>query len=192
MADFLSRHPSPYNGAVIKSEQKFNDWFTINVVNEFANDSNDVIKARGKIATKMISGTISQSEARTRVFTDSQQNNSASQMPKINRSVKDNSTVNSNEMARTQELVKFIHKPIMMRTNSYKNFHYKTETLQKLRVFPLHERKNLILLARIHFSLLYLDQRLVIPKVMPENMFTALHFGHASRDVLLREAADVW
>ena len=69
MADYLSRHTSSYNGAVIKSEQKFNDWFTINVVNEIANDLDDVIKARVKIATKMFSGTISQSEARTRVFT---------------------------------------------------------------------------------------------------------------------------
>ena len=113
-------------------------------------------------------------------------------MPKINRSVKDNSTVNNNEMTRAQELVKFMYKPIMIRTSSYKNFYYKTETLQKLRVFPLLERKNLILLARIHFSLLYLDERLVIPKDMPENMFTALHSGHAGRDALLREAAVVW
>ena len=72
MADFLSRHPSPYSGAVIKSEQMFNDWFTINVVNEFAKDLDQAITVNGKNSTKMISGAIGQSEARTRVFTVSE------------------------------------------------------------------------------------------------------------------------
>ena len=48
MADYLSRHPSPFSGAVIKTEQMFNDWFTINVVNEFANDLEEAITAKGK------------------------------------------------------------------------------------------------------------------------------------------------
>ena len=40
-------------------------------------------------------------------------------------------------------------------------------------------------------NLLYLDERLVIPKEMRENILTAIHFGHAGRDAMLREAADV-
>ena len=69
MADNLSRHPSPCSGAVIKSEQMFSDWFTINVANEFANDLEEDITAKGKKVTKFICGPISQSEARTKVFT---------------------------------------------------------------------------------------------------------------------------
>ena len=47
----------------------------------------------------------------------------------------------------------------------------------------------------ISFSLnannsLNLDERLVIPK--GAKMPTALHFGHAGRDAMSREAADVW
>ena len=41
-------------------------------------------------------------------------------------------------------------------------------------------------------NLLYLDERLVIPKDMRDNMLTAIHFGHAGRDAVLREAAEVW
>ena len=41
-------------------------------------------------------------------------------------------------------------------------------------------------------DLLYFDERLVIPKNMRENMLNAIHFGHAGRDAMLREAADVW
>ena len=41
-------------------------------------------------------------------------------------------------------------------------------------------------------NLLYMDQRLVIPKDMRENVLRAIHFGHAGRDAMLREASDVW
>ena len=84
MADYLSRHPSPYSGAVIKSEKMFNDWFTINVVNEFANDLEEAIMAKGKKAANFISEPISQSE----VFTVSKQNGSALLTAKTNESGK--------------------------------------------------------------------------------------------------------
>ena len=34
MADYLSRHPSEFEGSVAKAEELFNDWFTVNVVKE--------------------------------------------------------------------------------------------------------------------------------------------------------------
>ena len=37
-----------------------------------------------------------------------------------------------------------------------------------------------------------MDQRLIIPKDMRENVLRAIHFGHAGRDAMLREASDVW
>ena len=37
-----------------------------------------------------------------------------------------------------------------------------------------------------------MDQRLVIPKEMRENILRAIHYGHAGRDAMLREAADLW
>ena len=46
IADYLSPHPCPFNGAVIKHEQKVDDWFTINVVNKFPKDSYEVITAK--------------------------------------------------------------------------------------------------------------------------------------------------
>ena len=41
-------------------------------------------------------------------------------------------------------------------------------------------------------GLLYMDNRLVIPRDMRENILRAFHFGHAGRDSMLREASDVW
>ena len=37
-----------------------------------------------------------------------------------------------------------------------------------------------------------MDQRLVIPKKFARKFSRAIHFGHANRDALLREASDVW
>ena len=34
MADYLSRHPSNYEGASIQAEKLFDDWFTVNVVKD--------------------------------------------------------------------------------------------------------------------------------------------------------------
>ena len=37
-----------------------------------------------------------------------------------------------------------------------------------------------------------MNERLVIPKNMRENLMNAIHFGHPGRDAMLRDAADVW
>ena len=77
-------------------------------------------------------------------------------------------------------------------------------TIQK--VINLVLNKNTAVIARLpppwrekfnSFSvdsngLLYMDHRLIIPKDMRENMLRAIHFGHAGRDAMLREASDVW
>jgi len=44
---------------------------------------------------------------------------------------------------------------------------------------PWREKFNSLSLDKN--NLLYLDERLIIPKGMRENMLTALHFGHAGR-----------
>ena len=43
MADYLSRHPSPYEGTSDKAEQLFNDWFTVSVVEEFEKGFENII-----------------------------------------------------------------------------------------------------------------------------------------------------
>ena len=37
-----------------------------------------------------------------------------------------------------------------------------------------------------------MEERLVIPKDMRDNMLSAIHFGHAGRDAMLCETANVW
>ena len=45
MADYLSRHPSEYEGAVAKAEDLFNDWFTINVLDEISPKLPQLVKS---------------------------------------------------------------------------------------------------------------------------------------------------
>ena len=40
-------------------------------------------------------------------------------------------------------------------------------------------------------NLLYKDRRFVIPEEMRENIVRVIHFGHAGRDAMLREASGV-
>ena len=68
MADYLSRHQSSYSGAVFKSEQLFNDWFTINVVHEIAEYLDEAVTAKRMKTAKLISEAISQSVSRTRIY----------------------------------------------------------------------------------------------------------------------------
>ena len=39
--------------------------------------------------------------------------------------------------------------------------------------------------------LLFMDNRLVIPKDMREKLLRAIHFGHTGREIMLREASDI-
>ena len=69
---------------------------------------------------------------------------------------------------------------------------FKREMPPKLLAFPLRCKEQFNSFSLDDNNLLYLDERLVIPKDMRDNMSTAKHFGHAGGDAMLREAADVW
>ena len=74
------------------------------------------------------------------------------------------------------------------------------------KVFRLVKEKNSAVISRLpppwrekltSFSvnekdLLFMDNCLVIPKDMRENLLRAIHFGHARRDTMLLEASDIW
>ena len=66
MADFLSRHSSPYEGNVVKAEEMFNNWFTINVIDGITPTMN---KAKRTIVAKPIRSQNSEKELNTQVFT---------------------------------------------------------------------------------------------------------------------------
>ena len=66
MADYLSRHPSPYDGKVVKAEEMFNNWFTINVIDGITPTLN---KAKRTNVAKRIRSQIGEKELNTQVLT---------------------------------------------------------------------------------------------------------------------------
>ena len=52
MADYLSRHPAHCSGSIIKSEEMFKDWFTINIVEEFTNRLERAVMVKKNEQTK--------------------------------------------------------------------------------------------------------------------------------------------
>ena len=66
MADCLSRHPSPYEGNVVKAEEMFKNWFTINVIDGITPTLN---KAKQINVAKPIRSQNGEKELNTQVLT---------------------------------------------------------------------------------------------------------------------------
>ena len=164
LADYLSRHPSEYNGSILKAEELFNNWFTINVVKETvptlnrkSAKENEPIRSeecfeRTKLPNKS-------------VLTIHQSTQSSVNCEQIN-----DKPINA-EMA--NDLVNSKISQVYVKAN-YEN----DKNIQK--IIRLLKDKNSSVIARLpppwrekfsSFSLdsqdlLYMDQRLVIPKDM--------------------------
>ena len=52
MTDYLSRHPSKYEGAAIQAEKLFNDWFTVIVVGDITPKVKGLASSRGQIKSR--------------------------------------------------------------------------------------------------------------------------------------------
>ena len=69
MADYLSRHPSQYEGSSIKSDEMFNNWFTINVVADVAPKSNEAVLANPNKPIRTQKAAAEEIEARNEILT---------------------------------------------------------------------------------------------------------------------------
>ena len=192
LADYLSRHPSEYCGSTVKAEEMFNSWFTINVVDEIVpplkkKPANKNEPIRFKLDNKRNE---SENDSVLTIHTPTQL--SAISKQKAKQRFND-------KMAEAKDLSKSKISQFYIQAN-YEN----DRNIQK--IISLVKDKNPAVISRLpppwgekfnscsldSKNLLYMDQRLVIPKDMRENVLRAIHFGHAGRDAMLREASDVW
>ena len=192
MADYLSRHPSEYEGSVVKAEELFNDWFTVNVVKEITPQLKQLAEQRDPIRVQ------ESLKAKQRV---------KSKVLSVHAPMQTNNALESAHADKQLEPKKAesANSPNSKISSVYIKANAENDrVIQK--VIRLVQNKNAAVIARLtppwrekfnSFSvdpngLLYMDNRLVIPKDMRENMLRAIHFGHAGRDAILREASDVW
>ena len=192
LADYLSRHPSEYCGSTVKAEEMFNSWFTTNVVDEIVPPLNRKLANKNEPITIKIESkrNLSVNDSVLTVHTPTQSNTISKQNVKV---------PTSDKMAEAKELSKSKNSQTYVQAN-YEN----DRNIQK--IIRIIKDKNPAVTSRLpppwrekfnSFSLdsknlLYMDQRLVIPKDMRENVLRSIHFEHAGRDAMLREASDVW
>ena len=192
LADYLSRHPSDYCGSTVKAEEMFNSWFTINVVDEIvpplsrklANENEPIrIKIEGRrnssvkesvltVHTPMRSSVISKQTAKVPISGKMSEERDLSKSKISQHNVQANYENDRN----IQKIIRLIKD--------------KSPAVVSRLLPPWREEFNSFSLDSK--NLLYMDQRLVIPKDMHENVLGAIHFGHAGRDAMSRDASDVW
>ena len=68
----------------------------------------------------------------------------------------------------------------------------KNPTKSKLKSLDSPWRERFSSLSSDENDLLYLDDRLVIPKILQNPIKNSLHWGHPGRDQMLRQITDIW
>ena len=192
MAEYLSRHPSEYEGSVAKAEELFNDWFTVNVVKEITPEMKRLANWRKPVRSQESKKVqLTQANRLLSVHAPMQTNSELEKVKIVDKQLL--------EMAEAKDVTKSKISSVYVNANAEND-----RTTWK--VINLVLNKNTAVIARLpppwrekfnSFSvasngLLYMDHRLVITKDMRENMLRAIHFGHAGRDAMLREASEVW
>ena len=191
MADYLSRHPSKYEGASILAEKLFNDWFTVSVVDDITPNFTGLANSREPIRSRKSVNLEKANVNRILTVLDKTQTNKVSEI--IAKPPENELMAFNNELASSKI------------SNVYIQANAENDRLIQ-KVIGVVRSRNSAVIARLpppwrekfnSFSvsengLLYMDNRLVIPKDMRENVLRAIHFGHAGRDAMLREASDIW
>ena len=174
LADYLSRHQSEYCGSTVKAEEMFNSWFTINVVDEIVPPLNRKLSNKNeplriKIESKR---NASVNDSVLTVYTPTQSNTISKQNEKV---------PTSDRMAEAKYLSK------SKISQNYVQANYENDrNIQK--IIRLIKDKNPAVISHLpppwrekfnSFSLdsknlLYMDQRLVIPKDMRENVLRVI------------------
>ena len=193
MADYPWRHPSEHEGAVAKAEELFNDWFTIKVVDEISPglpqlaDQCKPIRSRGseKMKRKNASDVLTVHEPVQTIKASKEVAKApiTATMAEF-KDLSDSKIINVYVKADAQN-----HRTIQ---NSKNIQVFQNRNNPVIACLPPSWGERFNSFAVDSNGLLYMDNRLVIPKDMRENVLRAIHFGHAGRDSMLREVADFW
>ena len=190
MAGYLSRHPSKYEGAAFQAEKLFNHWFTVNVVGDITPKIKRLASSWGPIKSR--ASYISERENVNRVLTVHAPTQANKDNELVVKSTKRETMPSNNELSTS----KICH--VYIQTNAEKiwtiqNFINLVRNRNTDIIAPppsWREKFNSFSIGEIEKH--YMDNRLVIPKDMRENVLRAIPFRHAWRDALLREASDIW
>ena len=179
----------------------FKGWFTITAEEVTKGKEQTLLtKRNGPIKT---CDSYSTKRKSTRMGRECKHFDNSNQRSKLDQNGKLNSNANPIEMDNFNETDQELSSSRISKVYVRANYD-KDRTLQK--IIGLLKERNATQISRLpppwreklnslsldNNGLLYMEDRLVIPKDMRDNMLSAIHFGHAGRDAMLHEAADVW
>ena len=212
IADYLSRHPSPIGGESIKATELWNTWFTVSHVNNLnavlANEFNEPIRGRKRIKvqrndkrsksahwpiqSKQTDACENMKNANSSIDNKMGQSQSTNYLTgteiyqvssKLQPKLKLANQIGQNLLAANYLDDEFLQKIIAIVKNPTKG---KIKNLDS----PWRERFQALSLDKN--DLLYLDDRLVIPKILQAPIKNWLHWGHPGRDAMLQQISDIW
>ena len=203
IADYLSRHPSPIEGTSVKAEELWNNWFTVNHVNNvnsiLAEEFNGPIRGRHWIKLRR-----DDERSKSESIRDSFKARNTLQFNNDNKMGQTNliNTIAGNSISQKFESKLPIANKIgeNLLIANYKDDEnlqkiinlVKNPTKAKIKALDSPWRERFTSLSLDENDLLYLDDRLIIPKVLQTPIKNSLHWGHPGRDQMLRQISDIW
>ena len=203
MADYLSRHPTELQGASLKAESLWNEWFTVN----------SVISLKDVLEDGEVSSEASQASKAKQIKREVKERNSVNRVSEA----KSRGPIKSQEARNPQDLSKPQFGDNYCKVNMSENSalqllnekllpanYHADKTIQK--VISIVKNYNRTAVSRLpspwrgkfqSFSVderefLYMDNRLVIPNSMRAMIMCSLHYGHPGRDAMLAMIGDIW
>ena len=202
IADYLSRHPSPIEGRSVKADELWNNWFTVNHVNNvnsiLAEEFNGPI--RGSKWIKLRRDDARSKSVNTNDPFKARNKRQLNDRYKMGQLHSTNTHKGNSISSKLESKIPIAHKiDENLLIANYKD----DETLQKIINLVKNATKSKIKSLdspwRERFSslsldendLIYLDDRLVIPKILQAPIKNSLHWGYPGRDQMLRQITDI-
>ena len=207
IADYLSRHPSPKGGESLNASELWNTWFTVNHVNNLndvlADEINQPIRGRRWLKLprndkRSKSAQLPVKNKQTAAYSNKTLTNKMAQTQSTEElSGIENSQI-SNRLKPKMKLANQIGQNLL--TTNYLDDEFLQKIFSIVKNLTKAKRKSLESPWRERFNslsldennLLYIDDRLVIPKILQAPIKNSLHWGHPGRDIMLQPISDIW
>ena len=192
MADYLSRHPTELEGASLKAEALWNEWFTVNSVISLKDVLEDETQASGQSESERMSiNRINQTKKREPIRKQDKRN---SREPS-----KIHCAINSSKSSMCENSAIKLPNEKLLPANYFadkttQRFIVIVKSYNKTAVsrLPSPWREKFQSFSTDDRNFLYMDNRLVIPQSMRAMIMCSLHYGHPGCDAMLAMVGDNW
>ena len=203
MADYLSRHPTELQGAAIKAETLWNEWFTVSSVNSLIDvlvnkqtTSAATSEQRKPARSVKESNTVNRINAakpnqpmRTRDTLNSRDSSKSHCSHSSRKSKMDRSPSITNKITQRKVFASELQRR-QTNSESYRLSKKYNKTGVTRLPSPWGKKFHSLSLDEKQFS--YMDIRLIIPQSMKAMIMCSLHHGHLGRDAMLGMITDIW